>query len=87
VVAAVTLLEDSPLFNAGKGSVLTHQEMVEMDAAVMDGQQRRVGAIAGVKHIKNPVVLARDVLLHSEHVFLMGEGAEAFAFEHGHRYT
>ncbi|PXA71480.1 isoaspartyl peptidase/L-asparaginase family protein [Vibrio sp. 11986-1-5] len=87
VVAAVTLLEDSPLFNAGKGSVLTHQEMVEMDAAVMHGQQRCVGAIAGVKHIKNPVVLARDVLLHSEHVFLIGEGAETFAFAHGHPYT
>lgn len=87
VVAAVTVLEDSPLFNAGKGSVLTHQEMVEMDAAVMFGPEKQVGAVAGIKHIKNPITLARDVLINSEHVFLIGEGAEDFAFRHGHSYT
>lgn len=87
VVAAVSVLEDSPLFNAGKGSVLTHNEMVEMDASVMHGAAREAGAIAGVRHIKNPIQLARDVLRHSEHVFLIGEGAEQFAFQQGHVYT
>ncbi|AOW81569.1 MULTISPECIES: isoaspartyl peptidase/L-asparaginase family protein [Vibrio] len=87
LVAAVTVLEDSPLFNAGKGSVLTHNEMVEMDASVMHGATREAGAIAGVRHIKNPIQLARDVLRHSEHVFLIGEGAEQFAFQQGHVYT
>ncbi|TQQ08549.1 isoaspartyl peptidase/L-asparaginase [Vibrio cholerae] len=87
VVAAVTVLEDSPLFNAGKGSVLTHNEMVEMDASVMHGAAREAGAIAGVRHIRNPVQLARDVLRHSDHVFLIGDGAEQFAFLQGHVYT
>lgn len=87
VVAAVTVLEDSPLFNAGKGSVLTHEEMVEMDASVMHGASREAGAIAGVRHIRNPIQLARDVLRHSNHVLLIGEGAEQFAFQQGHVYT
>ncbi|HGS5348449.1 TPA: isoaspartyl peptidase/L-asparaginase family protein [Vibrio cholerae] len=87
VVAAVTVLEDSPLFNAGKGSVLTHNEMVEMDASVMHGAARETGAIAGVRHIRNPIQLARDVLRHSDHVFLIGDGAEQFAFQQGHVYT
>ncbi|EKF9848198.1 isoaspartyl peptidase/L-asparaginase [Vibrio cholerae] len=87
VVAAVTVLEDSPLFNAGKGSVLTHDEMVEMDASVMHGAAREAGAIAGVRHIRNPIQLARDVLRHSDHVFLIGDGAEQFAFQQGHVYT
>ncbi|WP_398302265.1 isoaspartyl peptidase/L-asparaginase family protein [Vibrio cholerae] len=87
VVAAVTVMEDSPLFNAGKGSVLTHNEMVEMDASVMHGAAREAGAIAGVRHIRNPIQLARDVLRHSDHVFLIGDGAEQFAFQQGHVYT
>lgn len=87
VVVAVTHLENSPHFNAGCGSVLTHKEMVEMDASVMFGDQKQVGAIAGVRHIKNPITLARDVLKHSQHVFLVGDGAEEFAFEQGHTYT
>ncbi len=87
VVAAVTVLEDSPLFNVGKGSVLTHNEMVEMDASVMHGAAREAGAIAGVRHIRNPIQLARDVLRHSDHVFLIGDGAEQFAFQQGHVYT
>lgn len=87
VVAAVTVLEDSPLFNAGKGSVLTHNEMVEMDASVMHGAAREAGAVAGVRHIRNPIQLARDVLRHSDHVFLIGDGAEQFAFQQGHVYT
>ncbi len=87
VVAAVTVLEDSPLFNVAKGSVLTHNEMVEMDASVMHGAAREAGAIAGVRHIRNPIQLARDVLRHSDHVFLIGDGAEQFAFQQGHVYT
>lgn len=87
VVAAVRVLEDSPHFNAGHGSVLTHKEMVEMDASVMHGAQMNAGAIAGVRHIRNPVELARDVMLRSQHVMLAGEGAEEFAFSLGYEYT
>lgn len=87
VVAAVKVLEDSPNFNAGKGSVLTHNEMVEMDASVMDGRNQAAGAVAGIRHIKNPIELARDVMKNSNHVLLVGEGAEKFAFEQGHEYT
>ncbi|MGR5095035.1 isoaspartyl peptidase/L-asparaginase family protein [Vibrio maritimus] len=86
-VAAVKVMEDSPHFNAGKGSVLTHDEMVEMDASVMHGAQQDAGAVAGVSHIKNPIALARDVMRDSDHVLLIGEGAEKFAFEQGHDYT
>ncbi|EGU33442.1 isoaspartyl peptidase/L-asparaginase family protein [Vibrio scophthalmi] len=86
-VAAVKVLEDSEHFNAGKGSVLTAKEMVEMDASVMHGLQMQVGAIAGVRHIKNPVELARDVMHHSAHAFLISEGAEEFAFKQGHLFT
>ncbi|AIV07115.1 isoaspartyl peptidase/L-asparaginase family protein [Vibrio harveyi] len=87
VVAAVKVLEDSPNFNAGKGSVLTHNEMVEMDASVMDGRHQAAGAVAGVRHIRNPIELAHDVMRNSNHVLLVGEGAEKFAFEQGHEYT
>jgi beta-aspartyl-peptidase (threonine type) len=87
VVAAVKCLEDSHHFNAGHGSVLTNQEMVEMDAAVMLGKCRQAGAVAGVKHIRNPVMLAKDVMEKSQHVLLSGEGAEAFAFHLGYDYT
>lgn len=87
VVLAVKVLEDSPNFNAGKGSVLTHNEMVEMDASVMDGKSQAAGAVAGVRHIKNPIELARDVMRNSNHVLLVGEGAETFAFEQGYEYT
>ncbi len=86
-VAAVKVLEDCPHFNAGKGSVLTHTEMVEMDASVMHGKQMEAGAVAGVKHIKNPIELACEVMRKSEHVFLIGDGAEQFAFENGFDYT
>ncbi|MHA2939266.1 isoaspartyl peptidase/L-asparaginase family protein [Vibrio sp. RC27] len=87
VVSAVKCLEDSPHFNAGHGSVLTHQEMVEMDAAVMLGDQRQAGAVAGVKHIRNPVELAKDVMEKTPHVLLAGKGAEEFAFSLGYDYT
>ncbi len=86
-VAAVKVMEDSPLFNAGKGSVLTHDEMVEMDASVMHGAAMDAGAVAGVRHIRNPIELARDVMRDSDHVLLISEGAEKFAFEHQHEYT
>lgn len=79
VAAAVVILEDCPLFNAGKGSVFTHDGTHEMDALIMDGCTLKAGAVAGVQNIKNPVVLARSVMDHSEFVFLSGKGAEDFA--------
>jgi beta-aspartyl-peptidase (threonine type) len=83
VIATITVLEDSPLFNAGKGAVFTNAGTVELDAAIMDGTGLRAGAVAGVKHIKNPIALARLVMERSPHVLLAGEGAEAFAKEQG----
>jgi beta-aspartyl-peptidase (threonine type) len=83
VTAAVTVLEDSPYFNAGHGAVFTHDGHNELDAAIMDGATLRAGAIAGVRHVRNPVTLARAVLEHSPHVMLVGEGAEGFARERG----
>ncbi|MDX1954807.1 MAG: isoaspartyl peptidase/L-asparaginase [Chitinophagaceae bacterium] len=83
VVAAVVSLEDCEWFNAGKGSVFTHQGHHEMDAAVMDGQTGRAGAVAGVRQIKNPILLAQSIMDHSDHILLSGDGAMAFAREHG----
>jgi L-asparaginase / beta-aspartyl-peptidase len=82
VEAAVRSLEDCPLFNAGKGSVFTHDGKHEMDAAVMCGRTLEAGAVAGVNTIRNPVSLACLVLRHSDHVFLSGSGAEAFGLLH-----
>ncbi|MGH7338246.1 MAG: isoaspartyl peptidase/L-asparaginase family protein, partial [Myxococcota bacterium] len=82
-VAAVRILEDSPLFNAGKGSVFSHAGINELDAAIMDGATQKAGAIAGVQHIKNPIELARLVMERTTHVLLSGEGAEEFALEQG----
>lgn len=79
VVAAVVVLEDSPLFNAGRGSVYTYDGTIEMDASVMDGRDRRAGAVAALTTIRNPVKAARAVMERSPHVFLAGSGAEAFA--------
>jgi len=79
VEEAVKLLEDSPLFNAGKGSVFTANETHEMDASIMDGETLNAGAVSLISGIKNPVGLARDVMEKSEHVFLAGEGAMQFA--------
>lgn len=79
VVAAVKILEDSPLFNAGKGSVLTANSTIEMDASIMDGSNAMAGAVAGVKTIKNPISAARAVMEKSKHVMLTGKGAEEFA--------
>lgn len=75
----VTLLENNPLFNAGHGSVLNHKGEVDMDAAIMDGATLQAGAVAGITRIQNPVGLARAVMEASEHVFLIGQGAEEFA--------
>ncbi len=79
VEVAVVALEDSPLFNAGKGSVFTATESHEMDASIMDGKTLNAGAVSLITGIKNPVSLARDVMEKSEHVFLAGEGAMQFA--------
>lgn len=81
VEKAVVVLEDSPLFNAGKGSVFTATESHEMDASIMDGKTLNAGAVSLITGIKNPVSLARDVMEKSEHVFLAGEGAMQFAKE------
>lgn len=79
VEAAVKVLENSPHFNAGHGAVFNHDSVIELDASIMDGTTLAAGAIAGVQHVKNPITLAREVMLRSQHVFLVGEGAEAFA--------
>ena len=79
VVAAIRTLEDNPLFNAGKGAVFTHEGTNELDASIMDGRSLKAGAVAGVKHVRNPIALARLVMEKSPHVLLAGEGAEAFA--------
>ncbi len=76
---AVVVLEDSPRFNAGKGAVFTHDGRNELDAAIMDGATLRAGAIANVHRVKNPILLARAVMEKSPHVFMIGDGAEAFA--------
>ncbi len=81
VVAAIKILEDSPLFNAGKGAVFTHDGKNELDASIMDGKTQAAGAVAGLTHIKNPIRLARAVMEKSEHVMMIGEGAEKFARE------
>ena len=81
VELAVKVLEDSPLFNAGKGSVFTATETHEMDASIMDGKTLNAGAVSLITGIKNPVSLSRDVMEKSEHVFLAGEGAMQFAKE------
>ena len=83
VTAAITVLENDPNFNAGKGAVFTHDGKNELDAAIMDGSTLKAGAIAGVHRVKNPILLARAVMEKSAHVMLVGDGAEAFAKEAG----
>src|SRR5690554_4583503 len=83
VVEVVKVLEDSPMFNAGKGAVFTHSGVIELDASIMEGRSLNAGAIAGVKDIKNPIAAARAVMEKSEHVFLSGESASEFAREQG----
>lgn len=79
VIAAVRVMEDSPLFNAGKGAVFNAEGGHELDAAIMEGHTRRAGAVAGARTVKNPVLLAEAIMEHSPHVMLAGAGAEAFA--------
>jgi beta-aspartyl-peptidase (threonine type) len=83
VVAAITVLEDNELFNAGRGAVFTKKGVNEMDAAIMNGSDLNGGAVAGVRNIKNPIVLAKEIMLHSGHVMLSGNGAKEFALNRG----
>ena len=83
VSTTINVMEDSPLFNAGKGAVFTHEETNEMDASIMDGATLNAGAVAGVSRIKNPINLALVVMKDSPHVMLSGKGAEVFAQEKG----
>lgn len=79
VEAAIHVMEDSPLFNAGKGAVFTHDGKNELDASIMDGKTLKAGAVAGISTIKNPISAARAVMDQSEHVMMVGKGAEDFA--------
>ena len=83
VVAAVQVLEDDTLFNAGRGSVIAANGICELDASLMEGRDLRAGAVTGVRHVRSPIGLARLVMERSPHVMLSGEGAEEFALEQG----
>jgi beta-aspartyl-peptidase (threonine type) len=83
VQAAIVLMEDSPLFNAGKGAVFTHDKTNEMDASIMEGRALKAGAAAGVSTVKNPIRLAAAIMNRSKHVMLSGRGAEQFARDAG----
>jgi beta-aspartyl-peptidase (threonine type) len=83
VKAAVVNMEDNFLFNAGRGSVFTKKGVQEMDAAIMDGENLEAGAISGVRNVRNPIELAMEVMLNSNHIFLSGKGANDFAIKQG----
>ncbi len=83
VHASVMVLEDNELFNAGKGSVFTNEGLQEMDASIMEGKGLMAGAVAGIRNIRNPIDLALQVMQHSDHVFLCGQGASEFAKHRG----
>jgi L-asparaginase / beta-aspartyl-peptidase len=83
VEAAIKVLEDSPLFNAGKGAVFTHDGRNELDASIMEGKGKKAGAVAGLTRIKNPISAARAVMEKSEHVMMTGDGADRFAVAAG----
>lgn len=83
VKAAIVVLEDNILFNAGRGSVFTKKGLQEMDAAIMDGKTLDAGAVAGIRNVRNPIELAAEVMLNSNHVFLCGKGATDFAIRQG----
>ncbi len=83
VEASIRVMEDSPLFNAGRGAVLTAEKKAELDASIMNGADLNAGAVAGVKTIKNPITAARAVMEQSKHVMLVSDGAEIFAAESG----
>ena len=83
VKAAIVILEDNLLFNAGRGSVFTKKGLQEMDAAIMDGKDLAAGAVAGIRNVRNPIELAAEVMHNSNHVFLSGKGANDFAIKQG----
>lgn len=83
VEKTIVFMEDSPLFNAGKGAVLTFEGIAELDASFMDGATQNAGAVGGVRFVKNPIRAARAVMEHSPHVFLTASGADQFAAEQG----
>ena len=83
VKAAIVVMEDNVLFNAGRGSVFTKKGVQEMDAAIMNGATLEAGAVAGVRNVRNPIMLATEVMLNSNHVFLSGKGANDFAIKQG----
>jgi L-asparaginase / beta-aspartyl-peptidase len=83
VKAAIVILEDNVLFNAGRGSVFTKKGVQEMDAAIMDGATLNAGAVAGIRNVRNPIELATEVMQNSNHVFLSGKGANDFAIKQG----
>ena len=83
VEATIRVMEDSPLFNAGKGAVFTHEGRNELDASIMDGRTKAAGSVAGVTIIRNPITAARAVMEKSEHVMMVGRGAELFATKMG----
>src|SRR5881392_1221211 len=83
VESSIRILEDSPLFNAGKGAVFTHEGKNELDSAIMDGKTMKAGSVAGVTIIKNPISAARAVMDKSKHVMMVGHGAELFATKVG----
>ena len=83
VKAAIVILEDNLLFNAGRGSVFTKKGVQEMDAAIMDGRDLSAGAVAGIRNVRNPIELAAEVMHNSNHVFLSGKGANDFAIKQG----
>jgi beta-aspartyl-peptidase (threonine type) len=83
VEAAIRVMEDNPLFNAGKGAVFTHEGKNELDASIMEGKNKRAGSVAGVTIIRNPISAARAVMERSKHVMMIGRGAELFATKMG----
>ncbi|MEO5942236.1 MAG: isoaspartyl peptidase/L-asparaginase [Ferruginibacter sp.] len=83
VKAAIVILEDNLLFNAGRGSVFTKKGVQEMDAAIMDGKTLNAGSVAGIRNVRNPIELAEEVMNNSNHVFLSGKGANDFAIKQG----
>lgn len=83
VKASINIMEDSPLFNAGRGAVFTNAGTNEMDASIMDGSSLNAGAVAGVRHLKNPIDAAIEVMNHSPHIMMAGVGAESFAKSRG----
>src|ERR1700743_1098998 len=83
IKGTIVILEENVLFNAGRGSVFTKKGVQEMDAAVMDGRTLEAGAVTGVRNVRNPIELAMEVMLNSNHVFLSGKGASDFAIKQG----